>query len=364
MHGQGRIFKRGDIWWMAFYLNGKEHRESTECTDEKEAGKVLSDRLDERGAAKIGARNFVTQKARRITVRQLCEALRKKYELNGKDSPQNLSHLKRVETDFGDYRALDLASEVIDEYIERRKAEGNAKATINRTTGMLLQAYRHGVTQKHFSEFNIPAITHLDESDNVRDDIFTETEVAAVIENLPEDLRDFTRWCSVTGMRCGEAKLLTWKMVQGNTLQIPANITKGNKARALPVDVPALAEIIARRRKLQTVEVNGTAQMCPLIFHRGGLPVGDFKKSWATATTAAKCPGRLFHSLRRFAVTNLINAGVPIPVCKLWSGHETDSMLIRYAILNTEVMKREAAKVEEYRRVVAASEKEKVVAMR
>jgi hypothetical protein len=129
MRGQGRLFKRGDIFWMAYYLNDTEHRESTKRTDPKEAEKVLSDRLDERGAAKIGARNFVTAKAKRVTVRQLCEALRKKYELNGKDSPQNLSHLRRVEEDFGDYLALGLTSEVIDEYIEQRKATQRRQST-------------------------------------------------------------------------------------------------------------------------------------------------------------------------------------------------------------------------------------------
>jgi hypothetical protein len=40
--------------------------------------------------------------------------------------------------------------------------------------------------------------------------------------------------------------------------------------------------------------------MCfhPYIFHRDGAPVGDFKKSWTTATKAAKCEELLFHDFR------------------------------------------------------------------
>jgi integrase len=361
---QGRVFPRGNVLWISYYLNGEEFRESAKTADESKARRFLKEKLHETGADKIGARAFTSPKAMRLLVSDLTAALRAKYELAGQDSKQNLCHLKRCETDFGHYRALALTSERIDTYIKERLASGDAKATVNRTTGMLLECYKQGVTQKRFSDFDIPAITHLDESDNVRQDIFTETEVAAVVENLPEDLRDFTLWCAAFGQRCGEAKLLTWKMVQGNELQIPGDICKNAKARAIPLDRLGLDKIIARRSELRTVEVNGTAQMCPLIFHRGGAAIGEFRKSWKRATRLAKCPGRFFHSLRRFAVTNLIRSGVSIPIAKLWSGHESDSMIFRYGILNTDDMRREAPKVEEYRKAVAASENKKTVAMR
>jgi integrase len=41
-------------------------------------------------------------------------------------------------------------------------------------------------------------------------------------------------------------------------------------------------------------------ELSKYIFHRGdGRPVGEFRKFWRTAVKAAKCPGRLFHDLRR-----------------------------------------------------------------
>jgi hypothetical protein len=35
MRGDGRIFKRGKTWWMSFYVDGREQRESTKTNDER-----------------------------------------------------------------------------------------------------------------------------------------------------------------------------------------------------------------------------------------------------------------------------------------------------------------------------------------
>jgi integrase len=104
-----------------------------------------------------------------------------------------------------------------------------------------------------------------------------------------------------------------------------------------------------------------------LNFHRKGLPIAEFRNSWAWACCAAGigklvCPhcsgdvdekrtcaqcsatwrreelryvGRLFHDLRRSAVRDLIRAGVSAHVAMSISGHKTDSMLRRYDIVDT-----------------------------
>ena len=71
------------------------------------------------------------------------------------------------------------------------------------------------------------------------------------------------------------------------------------------------------------------------------MPVGDFRKAWASACRAAKVPGRLFHDLRRTAVRNMIRAGVPQTVAMSISGHRTIAMFNRYNIASQDD-KREA----------------------
>ena len=43
MKGMGRIFKRGEVYWIAYSHRGKEYRESTNATGTK--GETLAGRL-------------------------------------------------------------------------------------------------------------------------------------------------------------------------------------------------------------------------------------------------------------------------------------------------------------------------------
>jgi integrase len=282
--------------------------------------------------------------------------------LRGKLSAQNSSHLKRVQEDFGEYRAMDLTSERIDRYIEQRLDAGAAKASINRVTQMLGQAYKLAIRRGRLAR--PPYIRQLNESGNVRQGFFNEKEFVAVLAKLPSDLQDFASWCFATGMRKGEAASLTWGMLQGGELRIPGDICKNRKSRVLPLG-SELARIIERRRAARRVVVKGVICMdaCEFIFHRGGKPVGEFRKSWHSACVAAglgkiACPacgseakvesvcrkcnqrrkyaGRIFHDFRRSCARRLIRAGVSREAAKRLTGHVSDSMFSRYAIVTNE----------------------------
>ena len=69
MKSNGKVFARkgSSSLWIAYYLRGKEYRESTRQTDPKEAEKFLKRRLNEVGADKIGARTFAGPQQERVT---------------------------------------------------------------------------------------------------------------------------------------------------------------------------------------------------------------------------------------------------------------------------------------------------------
>ena len=75
--------------------------------------------------------------------------------------------------------------------------------------------------------------------------------------------------------------------------------------------------------------------------HRGHR-VGGFGKTWATCTRAG-VPGRLLHDLRRTAVRNMERQGVPRSVATKLTGHKTESVYRRYAIVSDADL-REAAR--------------------
>jgi integrase len=349
--GDGSVYKRGSTWWIAFHVNGRLQRESAKTDDEQKALKTLRARLKEVHAHELDpTKPFITQRDRRRAVAELLDALKSDFEIRGIASNQALSNIKRAKADFGMIRATSLTADAIDQYIEQRLADGHAKASINRVTQLVKQAYK-------LAELPAPKIRKLDESDNVRRGFFSESEVRRVMANLPFDLADFTLFGWLTGMRKGEIASLAWEDVDGDCIRLRAENAKNGTARMIPLE-GELAELIARRKAARQVKVNDTVMLSSLIFHRNGLPIREFRKSWKTACTKAGI-SRLFHDLRRSACRNMVAAGVAQVTAMQVSGHKTDSMFRRYAICSESDLRTALRTTQQYLKTV----KEKVVAM-
>jgi integrase len=337
----------------AYYLRGQLFRESTRTSDEKEARKFLRARLREVHADEIGARSFTTPRASRLTVAQLLKALGADLALRGVESPQTKSQLKRLEADFGDRIAIAVTSEEIDKYTQRRLADGDSNAYVNRSLTYLAQSYKLAVKRGHLPRQ--PFITRLSEAGNARQGFVSPADFSKILAALPHDLKDFAQWCYATGTRRGEASKLKWEMVQGNALRIPGNVTKNKKPRELPL-VGELAQLVEQRQAQRHVK----GELCDYIFHRQGKPVGSFICSWKTATRAAGVPC-LFHDLRRSAVRNMSQAGIPQQIAMRVSGHKSASVFQRYNIITSEDVASALVKTEAYRQ--ASAKKTKVVSM-
>src|SRR6266852_3951848 len=259
--GNGRIFPRKGSanLWCAYYLRGKEIRESTGTTDRKKAERFLKRRLKEVGADQIGAKPFGGPQQDRLVINQLLDALRADYELRGKLTPQFGSHLARIRDYFGAVRATALSSEAVDKYISEQLEAGFKPATVNRGTQLLRQAYALAITRRHLH--SMPSIRHLDESDNVRQGYFEEPDLRCVVSYLPEYLQDFTLYAFLTGWRKGGIKNLRWPDVTKKIIEdretkermeveivfLPGKHWKNGEPQTMPL-VGELAEIIARRR--------------------------------------------------------------------------------------------------------------------
>jgi integrase len=84
----------------------------------------------------------------------------------------------------------------------------------------------------------------------------------------------------------------------------------------------------------ETLKKAGT--ICPLVFQRfDGKPIASFRKAWKAACAAAGCPGRIVHDFRRTAVRNLERAGVSRSVAMKVTGHKTEAVYRRYAIVSS-----------------------------
>jgi integrase len=159
--------------------------------------------------------------------------------------------------------------------------------------------YALAVRNKHFAASAIPYIERLTE-DNARKGFIEPADFARLLTFLRDDgLRDFVQWSYACGMRHGEGDQLTWAMIANDELYIPGSICKNHEGRALPLS-SELLQIINRRKLARRVKVGDTFQMVEYIFHRGGLPIGEFRKSWKSACKLANLPGIIPHDMRLF----------------------------------------------------------------
>jgi integrase len=250
-----------------------------------------------------------------------------------------------VRADFAGVRAMSLSKEDVDRYIEERLASGDKPASINRTTGLIKQGYT-------FAELPVPKFRKLDESGNVRHGFFSEVELRRVMSNLDADLADFTLFGWLTGMRKSEIASLRWEDVSGDEIRLRAENAKTGEGRTIPFE-GELADLIERRRKARQFEIEKVTMTSPLIFHRKGEPIREFRKSWATACKLAGVR-RLFHDLRRSAARNMLNAGVPQAIAMQITGHKTDSMFRRYAIVTPNDVRSALRTTQEYTAVEMA----------
>jgi len=174
------------------------------------------------------------------------------------------------------------------------------------------------------------------------------------------------------GWRKGE--LLAMRVVQVNlverTIRLEPGTTKNDEGRT--------AKLTPECYELVRACAAGKAPTEPLFTREDGTPVRDFSKTWADLCVAAglgrfvcrtcKTPGRpcaacakakrrtsyayqgiIFHDLRRSAVRNLERAGVPRSVAMKITGHKTEAIYRRYAIVSEADMAEAVTRLEKLR---------------
>lgn len=331
--------KTSAVFWIRFGCRrtcGKTdcsglHRESSHSDIRRGAEKLLRRRLGE-----VGLGRLITPDVERTSFGDLAAMLETDYQVNGRRSLKrakiSLAHLRGF---FASCRALAVTTDRINEYIAARQAQKAAPATIANELAALRRAFTLAlqagkVAQRPY----IPSI----EVHNTRTGFFEESEFRGVLAHLPADLRPVVEFAYLTGWRKREILTLQWRNVdfQAGEVRLEPGTTKNDEGRTFPFSaLPALGDLLRRQRERTTVVEKATEQIVPHVFHRsGGRPILDLRVAWENACDEAGVPGRLVHDFRRTAVRNLERAAVPRSVAMKLTGHKTESVYRRYAIVS------------------------------
>lgn len=338
--GEGSLLRRkgSPFWWIQYYTpDGRQIRESSKTKTKAEASallrKMMSDR--DRGLSPI-------TDARRLTYSDLRSGLLANYVEKGNkslatraDGTDTIAGLPQLDDFFG-FTATESGPTVVNintdtarEFVQKRKNDGVGSAVINRSLACLRRMLR--IAQEDGRIQVVPVIRLLKEP-AARKGFLELAKFEELLALLPTDLRPlilFLYWC---GVRLGEALQIEWPQVNlsERTIRLEEEQTKSGDARVVPLPsqlVMLLAEVEPKSGRVFTAT--------------------NLRKEWTQACAACslgriikiegkpydpRYSGLIVHDLRRSAIRNLVNAGVPETVAMRISGHRTRSVFDRYAI--------------------------------
>lgn len=344
-------------WWISYSHRGKRYEESSDSSNRMDAVRLLKRRLGE-----IGRGQLIGRDAERVTFEDLAKGLINDYTINGRRStPRAEDALTRLRECFGDARALDITPDRVQGYIRSRLEAEAAPGTIDYELAILKRAFTLAVRDARLPyRPYIPSLT----LNNTRTGFSEAPEMKVILGHLSDDIRSLVEFLYLTGWRVGEAVPLTWAQVdfRAQVIRLEPGTTKNSEGRTFPFSTfPELATLLHRQREATKALEHATERIIPWVFHRGGEPIKSFKTAWQNACKAAGVPGRLVHDLRRTAVRNLERAGVPRSVAMKLTGHKTESVYRRYAIVNESDLAVGVAKLARLHEALGAEEGERKV---
>lgn len=347
-HGAGHVYRptyraadgstrEQKIWWLAFWHGGRLVRESAQTESKTEAEKLLRRRMVARDAGL-----YAGPDARKTTLADLRKILEDNYGANGRNTKGVSQRFAHLEAHFGTERpAREITTDRVVAYQAARLAAKAKPATVNRELAALRRAFRLAETA---GRVETRPVFELLRENNTRTGFFERDAFDAVCARLPDWLQPVVTFQYLTGWRTGETLRLQWAQVdlKAGVIRLEPGTTKNRDGRVLPFRaLPELAEVIDGRRAQTKQHERALERVIPWVFHRDGEPLlakygasGAVYTAWRAACKAGGVPGRILHDFRRTAVRNLERAGVSRSVAMKITGHKTEAVYRRYAIVS------------------------------
>lgn len=329
----GQIRKRGGVYWIRYYRDGRRFEESARSDKYETARDLL--RTKEGDIAK-GAP--VSSQTGRYRFEEAVKDIENEYTVNGRRS---IGELKRriklhLAPYFGARRMATINTTDVRAFTRKRLDAKASTGEINRELAILKRMFTLAVkANKLMVRPYIPML----QEDNVRAGFFEREQFTAVCATLPAPLQAVITFAYLTGWRIqSEVLPLQWRQVdlQAGTVRLDPGKTKNRDGRLFPFGskLPELAKVLEAQKAATKALEAKQEKICPWVFHRNGRQIKGFRKAWANACEAAGCPGMIPHDLRRTAVRNLERAGVSRSVAMQLTGHKTEAVYRRYAIVS------------------------------
>lgn len=339
----------GSPYWYLKYQQGKKPiREATTLLHTSPKGKQINrtkaeELLAER-IADVRKGLMPSSDLQKVTVSELAEDFLRDQRVNERKAIKDATdrwelHLKIA---FGELKAVQVNSQRVSEYIDKRQEAGAAAATINREIAALRRMFNLGY-QAEKVRF-VPKFPRLKEN-NVRKGFVEDGQYQKLADEFSKTglwMRAIFECGYVYGWRVSELLGLRVNQVDliHRIIRLNPGETKNDDGRVVTM-TDTIYQLIGQL-------VQGKAADDYVFTRPDGERVKDFRTAWENGCKAAGVPHLLRHDLRRTAVRNMVRAGVPEKVAMMISGHKTRSVFDRYAVFNERDIREAVGKMERH----------------
>jgi integrase len=310
------------VWWINYYVNGKQHREKA---GRRSDALALYQKRKADSRRKIKLPELVPGNV--VTFGHLSAMAVEHAKTHLRSSRDYVTRDEILREEFGSRRADSITPQEIDQYLSKHC---KTNATANRYRSYISLAYRLGMENDKV-QTNPARLVRMRKEQNARLRYLTRDEYDRILKilkhNHPEQVPAFV--VSVyTGMRWGEQFRLTWGQVDIKRKLVRLTKTKNGSARNVPLNSIALDAVETQRQNVP----HGPEDM---VFPRPG-PSSDTRWWFQRALAEAKITGYVWHGNRHTFCSWLAMAGVSIREIQVLAGHKTITMAARYAHLSPE----------------------------
>jgi integrase len=209
-YGSGTILRRGEIWYVSFWIDGRQIQKSSGSSKGQDAVRLRDQLLGKKARGEMGP-----AAADKVTCGELLDDLLEHAKHNIKLSTERIWRLvveANLRPFFGDRKAINLTTEILKEYRRKRLAQGRSESTCNRELSMLRTALNLGRRCTPPKVVTIPYFPMVAET-QVRQGFLTDEQYKRLRDALPEYLRPLFVTAYFTGVRLGELLAIRWEQV-------------------------------------------------------------------------------------------------------------------------------------------------------
>lgn len=329
------VYKRGKRYWIRYWADGKEHRESA-GPSKRDAERALGARLKE---IKEG-RFYDIKKRCKVTLEEFKPRYMEWAKASKRSWRRDKYSLRNLCARFGNTILKDISVSEVEKYKRARLSGGltfgdkiPSPSTVNRELRCLTKVLNLAVDLGVLAENPIAGKVKMHREPTGRVRYLQPEEIEKLLSECADHLKPIVYLAMLTGMRKGEILGLRWDEVDlsRGVIRLPGERTKNGRSKVVPLARDALQVLRAAHKNRS----NG----CLYVFPRSdGKPRGDVIKAFKGACRRAGIRDFTFHDLRHCFASALAMRGVPLQAIGALLGHQSPTMTARYAHLSPQAL--------------------------